>query len=231
MSPASWSIAEDILPLAGFTAAFVMVMLLPVRPGGAVSRYAKVFLTLSILCYLVSASASIVNHWVPLTTQVQQVVTSIELLWVPFMLLSVYALYGNQRVNDVVASQHAVTRTSEMLQSVVETAPAGIVVLNDAGQITFANAEARDLLDIADEVSSTVTDAQWTVHVGDDAAGATDARPDFGALLRPQSLRDARMMVEWPDGWRRHLSVNTTAFSGDGGGVTGAVAAFVEREP
>ena len=49
------------------------------------------------------------------------------------------------------------------------------------------------------------------------------------AVSEPQ--HDTQVLVSWPNGWHRHLSVNTAPFENDAGGVDGAVAAFVEREP
>jgi PAS domain-containing protein len=232
MTSATWSITEDILPLLGFTAAFVVLLLVPVRPGGTFSRSAKVFFAASILCYLLSTAASILAHPELMPTAFDPVVNSIELMWVPFMLFGVYSLYAHQRLVDAVSAQRGVIHASEMLESIVETTPAGIVVLNDAGQITFANGEARRLLDIEDDVSSTLTSPGCTVRVCEDG-GAGEPMPDFSELLRPEPLTDALVVVEWPSGWRRRLSVNTALFGGEGGegGVTGAVAAFVEREP
>jgi PAS domain-containing protein len=229
MTAATWSITEDILPLVAFTTAFVMVLLIPVRQGGTFSVSAKVFFSASILCYLLSTSASILTHVGLFPVSLNPVVSSIELLWVPFMLFGVYSLFAHQRLTDAVRSQIGIVRESEMLESVVETAPAGIVVLNDAGQITFANGEARRLLDIEDDVSATLTSAGCTVRLCDHG-GTDQPRTDFGELLRPEPLSDALVVVEWPSGWRRRLSVNTAPFGGEGG-VTGVVAAFVEREP
>lgn len=39
------------------------------------------------------------------------------------------------------------------------------------------------------------------------------------------------VLVSWPNGWHRHLVVNTAPFEDSSGRVGGAVAAFIEREP
>jgi PAS domain-containing protein len=231
MNPANWSIAEDILPLLGFTTAFVMLLLIPVRPGGTFNNAAKTFFGASILVYMISAWASILSHWNLFPASLNPVVTTIENLWVPFILFGVYALYSHQQITDAVASRHAVKRSSQMLESVVETTPAGIVVLNDVGQITFANGEARRLLDIEDEASAVMGVPEWTVCLGDDGDASKDLRCDFRDLLDPRPLQDVLMTVHWPNGWRRRLSVNTAPYQDENGYVTGAVAAFVDREP
>jgi PAS domain-containing protein len=230
MTTAGWSITEDIVPLLGFAAAMIAVLMIPVRPGGAFSRAAKTFFAVSILCYFVSAFVSILDHVAALPSAVNTVMPLVELLWVPFILFGVYALYSHQQLNDSVAARHAVSRASRMLESVMDTAPAGVVVLDDTGRITFANPEARRLLDIETEDVALMPEGDWSVHVGDDVAGG-HGRGDFRDLLHPEPLQSAAITVSWPNGWRRRLLVNTTPLTDDSGAVSGAVAAFVEREP
>ena len=230
MNAATWSITEDIIPMLGFTAAMVMLILVPVRPGGSVTRAAKLFFGASIMAYLVSSWASILGHWSLWPASLDPVVTTIEALWVPFILFGVYAMYSHQQLADANASRHAVKRASEMLENVVETTPAGIVVLNDVGQITFANGEARRLLDIEDERAATVA-PDWTICLGEEPDATGDLRCDFRDLLSPEPLQGALLTVHWPNGWRRRFSVNTSPYQDASGYVTGAVAAFVDREP
>jgi PAS domain-containing protein len=230
MTTAGWSITEDIVPMLGFSAALIAVLMIPVRPGGAFSRAAKAFFFVSILCYFISAFVSILNHFAPLPTAVNATMPLVELLWVPFILFGVYALHSHQQLNDSIDARRAVARASRMLESVMDTTPAGVIVLDGAGRITFANPEARRLLDIDGEGVGLMPEGEWAVHAGDDVAGG-DVRHDFRELLGPDPLQGAAVSVSWPNGWRRRLLVNTTPLTDDSGAVSGAVAAFVEREP
>ncbi len=231
MIASTWSVTEDILPLLTFTAALVAVLMIPVRPGGSINTAAKTFFAASVSTYLISTLASVASHLGIFPSELDPVVTSIEMLWVPLILFGVYAMYSHQQLTDSVDARHAVVRASEMLESVMDTAPAGVVVLNDVGSITFANPEARRLLDMEDDLSSEMTDPKWSVCVGDESDGSLDRRCDFLDLLAPEPLRDVSVTVSWPNGWRRRLAVNTTPFANGSAGVAGAVAAFVEREP
>jgi hypothetical protein len=71
----------------------------------------------------------------------------------------------------------------------------------------------------------------WTVCLGDDSDDPIELACDFRDLLDPHPLRDALLTVRWPNGWRRRLTVNTAPYQDGAGNVTGAVAAFVDREP
>lgn len=229
--PVAWSWTEDVLPLIGFGLALVAILMLPVGKGGPFNAAAKTFFASSVMCYLISTSASILGHFGLFPAELETVVTSIELLWVPLILFGVYAMYSQQQLNDSAAARHEVVRASGMLASVMDTAPAGVVVLDDLGAVTFANPEARRLLDMDDHVSTSPTQQLWSVCVGDDPDGSKDLRCDFQELLRPDVRVNESVTVSWPNGWRRRLLVNTAPLVDDSGAVTGAVAAFLEREP
>jgi len=230
----AWSITEDIIPLLGFTAALIAVLLIPVRQGGLFSRAAKLFFVASIMCYFISSGASILGHFNLVSAEVNSVMPLVEVLWVPFILFGVYALYSNQQLHDSVAARHEVLQAGAMLESVMDTAPAGVVVLDAKGAITFANPEARRLLDMDDAATRERDGLKWSVYIGDqDAFDPRREMPsDFGGLLRAEPMRNESVTVSWPNGWRRSLQVNTTPFrDAESGEVTGAVVAFVEREP
>lgn len=229
--PVTWSWTEDIAPLVGFGLALFAILAVPARRGGMFNVAAKTFFAASVTTYLLSTAASILSHFGLFPSALDPVVTSIELLWVPLILFGVYALYSNQQLNDSVAARHEVLRASEMLESVMDTTPAGVVVLDNAGAITFANPEARRLLDMDDGRTVPPDPPAWSVCIGDDSDGSKDRRCDFKELLRPEPTLNESVTVSWPNGWRRRLLVNTAPFTDDSGGVTGAVAAFVEREP
>jgi PAS domain-containing protein len=231
ITSATWSITEDILPLIAFTGALVAILLIPVRAGGSFNVAAKTFFATSMATYLVSTLGSILDHFRLMPAGFDAVVTSVELLWVPLILFGVYAMYSHQQLTDSVDARRSVVRASAMLESVMDTAPAGVVVLNDIGAITFANPEARRLLDMEEEPLAEFTDPKWSVCIGDDSDGSLDRRCDFGELLGAEPLRNVSVTVSWPNGWRRRLAVNTTPFVAASGSVSGAVAAFVEREP
>jgi len=233
VNAATWSITEDIAPLLGFTAALIAVLLIPIVKDGLFNQAAKWFFVASIMCYFISALASILGHFGLVSADLNAIMPLVELLWVPFMLFGVYALYSQQQLRDSAAARHEVMKAGEMLAKVMDTAPAGVVVLDAGGGITFANPEARRLLDMDERPASDHDPIRWSVYMGaaEDFNAAADHRDDFRGLLGHDPLRNAAVTVSWPNGWRRHLMVNTTPLMVDGGSVSGAVVAFVEREP
>ncbi|MDH4139914.1 MAG: PAS domain-containing protein [Coriobacteriia bacterium] len=220
---APWSVLEDVLPVLAYTLALVAVLRVPARPSGPVSSGAKWFFAASIFCYLVGTGASIFKHLEVFPDVLEPVVSSFELLWIPFVLFGVYSLYLRQQYNETQASARALVQTGELMEDILETTPAGIIVLSDAGHITFANKEARGLLDL-DEAAATSTlhSLDFVVRYGDNGT-----HQDFSELVGREPLEGQRVVVEWPSGWRRELKVNTAPFLAEDGSVAGAVASFV----
>lgn len=224
---------EDIIPVAGFLTALIIILSIPTTPGSLFSRGAKTFFAVSIACYLTGTIASVLQRAQLLPGLILPVISEVELLWIPFMLSGVYSMYARQQLNDAVSARNTLLQTSEMTESIIETTPAGIVVLDAGGRITFANESARRLLDLVeDESTGLVRTPGWKVRVsGEGVQGGTEPATDFRDLVTDAAANDVIVTVEWPNGWRRRLTVNTSPASGDDGRTTGAVIAFVEREP
>ena len=223
---------EDIIPVIGFLTALGIIISIPTTPGGVFSRGAKAFFSVSVACYLTGTIASVFQRAALLPGLILPVISEVELLWIPFMLSGVYSMYARQQLNDAVSARNTLLQTSEMTESIIETTPAGIMVLDAGGRVTFANEAARKLLDLVeDEGTGLVRTPGWVVHATEEPGVGTQTAPDFRELVTAQSATDLLVTVEWPDGWRRRLSVNTSPARGDDGSVTGAVVAFVEREP
>jgi len=219
---------EDIVPFVGFVTALVVILSIPTVPGGAFSRGAKAFFSVAVACYLIGSISSVLQRAALLPGIILPVISEVELLWIPFMLSGVYSMYARQQLNDAVSARNTLLQTSEMTESIIETTPAGIAVLDAGGRVTFANEAARALLDLTeDESTGLVRTPGWTVRMA--GAAGSEAATDFRDLISDTAANDLLVTVEWPGGERRSLSVNTSPATGDDGHVTGAVIAFVER--
>ncbi len=221
----TWTVMEDVLPMVAFFVAMVAVLMVPTPDGGPVSRDAKGFFAASIGCYLVGTTTSILSHAGLFPESLSPAITSIELLWIPFVLFGVYSLYSRQQLNEAHAAARTVTQTGQMMESILETTPSGIVVLSDAGHVTFANRIARGVLDLEDDAGACSLHAlACTVRMGDGEESA-----DMSALVGETPLQDQQVVLQWPSGWRRILRINTAPMLGEDGHVAGAIAAFVEQ--
>lgn len=215
--------------MAGCIAALVVILSIPARDGSVYSKGARAF---SAAACLVLALVSLIDtvHALGLAVLLEPVEESVDMLFAPFVLFAAYSLFARKQLNDAQASKQRVVEAGELTRRVMETTPAGIVMLDAEGNITFSNETARQLLDLGPEPGETGAESAWRMRVSE-SPGATRESIGFAALLTRDPLTDANMVVEWPTGWRRRMSVNTTPLVSPDGEVSGIVAAFIEREP
>jgi len=122
--------------------------------------------------------------------------------------------------------------TGEKIGRVVEAVPAGILVIDSFGVITFANGVAREMLGLhEDPTLGSYPSPGWTVRVSDRSSQRGADRPDLRDLLAPEPAVDVGVVITWPDGLRRRFAANTAPAAAADGRVSGAVVAFLEREP
>lgn len=100
------------------------------------------------------------------------------------------------------------------LSEVMDTSIAALAVLNDRGEITYANLEAERIIGLkrSDLFGRTYNDVFWRLERVDGSPMPDDELP-FRRALREGSVRDVRFALHWPDGTRRVLSANAVALS------------------
>ncbi len=114
----------------------------------------------------------------------------------------------------------------DILRSINETSPAGIVVINREGRITYANRRAEQVLGLTrDEIQQRTYNApEWRIT---DYEGHPfpESRLPFEQVMRTgMPVFDARHAIEWPDGRRVLLSVNAAPLFVEDGRVSSMVA-------
>ncbi|MFN3846176.1 MAG: PAS domain S-box protein [Paracoccaceae bacterium] len=115
-----------------------------------------------------------------------------------------------KRLEDLVISNQ------RFLNEVMDTSISAIVVMDAQGVITYANAEAEHILGLTKDTiqGRKYDDPAWHITETDGSPMPTEALPFLRAHASGESVRDARMAVEWPDGTRRILSVNAVPHAG-----------------
>lgn len=114
-----------------------------------------------------------------------------------------------------------------MLQ-VMDGSISAIVVLDENGTITYANAEAERVLGIGlSVIKGRSYDAPvWRITAQDGQPMDPDDLPFRRALASGGPVRDIRMAIEWPNGRRQILAVNAVPFC-DANGKTLVITSFV----
>ena len=100
------------------------------------------------------------------------------------------------------------------LSEVMDTSIAALAVLNERGEITYANLEAERVLRLERSVlrGRTYNDARWRLQRVDGTPLPDEELP-FRQALSKGSVRDVRFALHWQDGTRRVLSANAVPLS------------------
>ena len=212
----------DAVGFAGFLGAVVVLALVPARADRRYNASTKTFTIAAFMVYVYSLGIDLFGETLA-NTAWDEIERFVEVLFPLFVLMSVVATLYAQQYIDVQRAHRALAASHDMMYSIVECAPAGILVLDARGQITFANDTARSVLDLAEdpETGDMITPG-WTV-VDREGKG----RPDFRTLAEePGRLGRKHLTVAWPDGWRVELDVYAESLADLDGRPAGLVATF-----
>jgi len=118
------------------------------------------------------------------------------------------------RVRELHATTHGfeVQQRAErdLLEGILATSIAGVIVMDIAGEMIFANARAEEVLGLrVSEMEGRRFDAPEWHHTELDGGPFPDVREPFAQVLRSgEPVFDVRHGIEWPDGRRKLLSIN-----------------------
>jgi PAS domain-containing protein len=221
----------DLVILGALVAAVGILISTPSGGRSTFSLGAKVFLIAACALYaLVAVEDLVVGRLAasPFAT----IESSLELMFVPTLLVAEYSLLARQKILDARQADVDLVRQSDMMTRMVESTPAGTMVLDADGSISFANHAARLLLDLdRPDARSGGGAAAWTIKMDLNGTGVMLPVRDWSALVVPETLTDVNVVIEWPNGSRRRLSLNSAPTFASDGHLDGAVVSFVDKEP
>ncbi|MBN1579252.1 MAG: PAS domain S-box protein [Anaerolineae bacterium] len=120
----------------------------------------------------------------------------------------------------------ALYRERDLVARIAETSPAGIVVVNGQGQITFANARAERILGLEKlEITQRVyNDPEWRITTYDGTPFPDEQLPFRRVMDTASPVFDVHHAIEWPDGRRVLLVINAAPLVGETGQLEGIVS-------
>jgi PAS domain S-box-containing protein len=124
----------------------------------------------------------------------------------------------------------ALRQSEERLERIIETTPGGIVILDTAGAITFANAAAERILGPTRSViiGRRYNDPVWKITTVDGRPIPDEQLPFVRAIRAGQPVLGIELAVERPDGDRVILFVNLAPLRDLKQQVIGVVASFID---
>jgi len=216
----------DLLGFVAFAVAFGTVWAIPILPESWISHVARQCMLVAMGIYVFAMFSNTIEH--AGFPQLDMTEDYVELLFPPFMFYTVYALFARQRENELLQAERAAKRSREMMLEIVDTAPAGILVISADGHIVFANETAREVLDLVDDPDTYgLVHGAWTIR---DLSRPVDSDPvsDLGAIVHGRARRDVPVRIEWPSGWSRELRVSVAPLADERDELGGAVVGFID---
>lgn len=215
----------DALALVAFCAALGMFLSARVDASGPLGSVAKTCAVLALGVYSFAAFSNVLEHS-GVTAALDPLEDYLEITFPILVLYGVYAVHVRGREQELLSAQRAALRSQDMLLGIMDSTPAGILLLDSSGRISFANEAAKQVLDLSEDDDGRFSDPGWTIAVNGSPAGSTFAALlDVDALSEPVSVR-----IEWRSGWRIDLDVRTERLADAAGPKGGLVATFLPPE-
>lgn len=212
----------DILALASFVTGLVIVLSIPTSAETPLSTTAKTCFALAFAVYVFAMFSNTLEH-AGITTVLDPPEDYIEILFPSLVLYGAYAVHVRNREMDLLSSQRAALSSQQMLLGIMDTAPAGILVLDPSGRITFANEAAKEILDLAESTGGSYSTPGWSIRVGAQPPGTA-----FAELTQVEAGHaPVPVSITWPTGWHVELMVRTERITGANGLPGGVVASFL----
>jgi len=125
-------------------------------------------------------------------------------------------------------TEEALRRERDLVSQIMETSTAGIVALDRAGEITFANASAEEVLGLSKDVATgrLYNAPSWRITDYDGEPFPETELPFARVMATRQAVRDVRHAIERPDGQRVLLLVNAAPTFDKDGEIDGVVTAI-----
>lgn len=125
------------------------------------------------------------------------------------------------------------TNERNRLHTILDTSPAGIMVVDADGNIVMVNLAAEALLGGRISTPTPIADLARTVRIlrVDGTPFPIGELPVVRALREKKSVVGVDILVQHPNGWETHLLSNAAPFYQDSGEVVGAVTVFFDITP
>ncbi len=209
----------NLVGLAGFGIAIATVAFIPVRSRGFGPSLKWSMLAAFGLYAFVSLSN--VLQYTGITERLDMFEDYTEVLFVPLIAYILYARATEEQIEAVRAAERAIRTEHDLITSIVDTTPTGILVVDDRGFVSFANDRARSM------VSLTPAEGEDGMYWCTPCTGAPDVteggRLSLAAVAKRAPLTNLRQSIETA-GSKMHMSISATPLLSEEGCVRAVLA-------
>lgn len=143
----------DVVGLATFSAAFLLLASLPASRERRPDPTAKWLMAFSTALFILITGSAVATD-LGVRSAIEPLTAYLETLWPVMAVGVVFSSYAAQQYSDIVRTRTALQQSHDLLMDIVDGAPAGIMFLDPAGRIAFANDAAKKTLDLVEEPGS-----------------------------------------------------------------------------
>jgi len=195
-------VIADFIATLAFGVAVLIVLRLPDR-APAVGKMVKVSLLAASAVYLFVSLSNVLEH-TGILPALDVYEDYAEVLFVPLVAYALYSRLASERLLAFKRAEERVRQEHNLVASIVDTTPAGILVANERGEISFANSIAGAML-----------------------AMVADGQLDLAAIVRAAPVTYPSLPVGPADDVR-YLSARSTPLAVGTETSTGAVVILVD---
>ena len=216
------TVVADTIGLIGFFV--VMVLTLSIKSASPlITRPVRIVFALAMGIYVLVGASNVLEH-TGVTPMFDPFEDYQELLFMPGIAWVATTVSLNHQIDVRQQLVHAMSAQNNLLLSIVDTVPGGVVVLDPAGGISFANQGAERILGLRSDTQGTLhLTPSWILR--DPVTGIAMTLRDIanlGEIVRRPYL------AEWPDRQSTALTLSATAMASSDGSPGGSVVAFEE---
>lgn len=210
----------DAISLIAFTVAMVLTLNMKAK-SPLVTKSVRYIFAGAMGLYVLVGISNVLQHS-GITAQFDMYEDYFELLFMPAIAWTASAVYLNSQIEIQRQLARATRAQNDLLLSIVDTVPGGVMVLDIAGGITFSNEGAERILGLqGDNGGSLHIEPEWKLH--NPLSGETVTLSDIvaaGVIVRRP------FTAEWPDRRSTSLTLSATPMNGRDGTREGSVVAF-----
>ena len=210
----------DAASLLGFTIAFILALVFRTDSPLISPSVRRVFAAAMALYILVGAS-NVLQH-AGISDAYDRYEDFFEILFLPALAWVASAVYLNHQIDIQRRLARSMSAQNDLLVSIVDTVPGGVIVVDPAGGISFSNQGAERILGLqSDAFGSIHLTPSWTLRdpLSGKAVTLADLASEGEIVRRPY-------IAEWPGRQSTSLTLSATPMQGADGAPGGSVIAF-----
>lgn len=210
----------DVISFTAFTVAMVMTLTMKSKTP-LVTRSVRYVFAAAMGLYALVGMFNVLQIF-GITGYFDAYEDFLELLFMPAIVWTASAVYLNSQIETQRQLARAMQSQNDLLLSIVDTVPGGVIVLDITGGITFSNEGAERILGLQSDTGGSLhITPSWTLR--NPLTGHTVTLGDIataGVIVRRPFI------AEWPDRHSTALTLSATPMTGRSGKPEGSVVAF-----